>query len=81
MKKRFIVLPQGDLGTVWNVLDTKTSTFSKFALTGEGAKKACQDLAKIGRTTKFNFPNMKKIQNVKLGGKGSGLIVISRSIN
>ncbi len=33
-------------------------------------------LVKIKRTKKFNFPNMKAIQNIKLEGSASGLIVI-----
>lgn len=44
--KRFKAQSQGDLQAVWNVLDTKTNVYRKFALTGEGARKACMDLAK-----------------------------------
>jgi len=46
MKRRFVVRSQGDLQCVWNVLDTKTNTYRKFALTGEGAREACVLLAK-----------------------------------
>jgi len=46
MKKRFVAQSQGDLKVVWNVLDTKTSTYRKFALTGKGAREACIQLAK-----------------------------------
>jgi hypothetical protein len=46
MKRRFRVLHQGDLQRVWNVLDTKTNVFRKFALTGDGAREACLKLAR-----------------------------------
>lgn len=44
--KRFVAQSQGDLQAVWNVLDTKTHVYRKFALTGEGARAACIELAK-----------------------------------
>lgn len=37
-------------------------------------------LNKIGRTERFNFPNMKDVQNVKLDGVASGIIVIRRTV-
>lgn len=44
--KRFKAQSQGDLQAVWNVLDTKTNVYRKFALTGPDARQACIDLAK-----------------------------------
>lgn len=46
MKRRFVAQSQGDIQAVWNVLDTKTNVYRKFALTGEGAREACVRLAK-----------------------------------
>ena len=55
--KRFKAESQGNLKSIWNVLDTRTNTFVKFCLTGPDARyevvKEAQRLNKDKRFKKY----------------------------
>lgn len=44
--KRFVAKSQGDSQIVWNVLDTKTSEYKRFCITGRNARRDALALAK-----------------------------------
>ena len=46
MKKRFKAQSQGDIQIVWNVVDTKTSSYRAFAIVGRDARAKAVALAK-----------------------------------
>ena len=72
MKRRFVAQSQGDLQAVWNVLDTKTKTYRKFALTGEGAKEACVALAKrLNNDRRYQPKNRVRVFEIDSDAKGN----------
>jgi len=53
---RYKAESQGDLKAVWNVIDTWTSTYKYHAITGKGAKRWAQQLARdLNKENKISF--------------------------
>lgn len=53
---RYKAESQGDTKRIWNVIDTWTSTYKYHAISGDGAKKWAQKLARdLNRDNKISF--------------------------